>query len=136
MKGMGYIKMSHILKLRAWDGKKMFFMGLENEGDFIHVIKINGKPHIIKYPCLESCPVELMQYSGVEDKNDMDVYEGDILGCLRGGPVRVEFFVEGGCWIGRRIYKMENFADEVSPMFRYMKILGNIYEHPHLLEFK
>lgn len=75
----------------------------------------------------------IMQSTGLKDKGGKEIYEGDVLKPVRGGPLRVEFFVEVGTWSGRRINKYENFADEAPVMFRYMEIIGNIYENPELV---
>lgn len=79
--------------------------------------------------------VELMQSTGLEDKNGKEVFVGDIIKCTRGCLHEVYIEKEyGGTYIGGMpaIYLKgirEGYAwtgDE--------KIIGNIYENPELLE--
>lgn len=78
---------------------------------------------------------ELMQSTGLFDKNGKEVFVGDIIKCTRGCPHEVYIEKEyGGTYIGGMpaIYLKgirEGYAwtgDE--------KIIGNIYENPELLE--
>lgn len=79
--------------------------------------------------------VELMQSTGLHDKNGKEVFVGDIIKCTRGCLHEVYIEKEyGGTYIGGMpaIYLKgirEGYAwtgDEV--------IIGNIYENPELLE--
>lgn len=79
--------------------------------------------------------VELMQSTGLHDKNGKEVFVGDIIKCTRGCPHEVYIEKEyGGKYIGGMpaVYLKgirEGYAwtgDEV--------IIGNIYENPELLE--
>ena len=79
--------------------------------------------------------VELMQSTGLFDKNGKEVFVGDIIKCTRGCPHEVYIEEEyGGTYVGGMpaIYLKgirEGYAwtgDE--------KIIGNIYENPELLE--
>ena len=79
--------------------------------------------------------VELMQSTGLFDKNGKEVFVGDIIKCTRGCPHEVYLEKKyGGTYVGGMpaIYLKgirEGYAwtgDE--------EILGNIYENPELLE--
>nr|DAD62051.1 MAG TPA: YopX protein [Caudoviricetes sp.]DAR23271.1 MAG TPA: YopX protein [Caudoviricetes sp.] len=79
--------------------------------------------------------IELMQSTGLKDKNGKEVFVGDIIKCTRGCPHEVYLEKEyGGTYVGGMpaIYLKgirEGYAwtgDEV--------IIGNIYENPELLE--
>jgi len=81
----------------------------------------------------------LMQYTGLKDKNDVEIYEGDICRCLGGS----EF---NGHYEYNRIYEvkwqgsgLEMMIDDCgygwnySSGFEYIEVIGNIYENPELL---
>lgn len=87
----------------------------------------------LKYHDFED--VELMQSTGLKDKNGQEVFVGDIIKCTRGCPHEVYLEKEyGGTYVGGMpaIYLKgirEGYAwtgDE--------EILGNIHENPDLLE--
>lgn len=79
--------------------------------------------------------IELMQSTGLQDKNGQEVFVGDIIRCTRGCPHEVYLEKEyGGTYIGGMpaIYLKgirEGYAwtgDE--------EIIGNVYQNPELLE--
>ena len=88
---------------------------------------------------------ELLQYTGLKDKNGKEIYEGDIL-LLEKGTKRTVFSVPGGFAIesldddlnkyGKEIFvPIEGLSDEQNASFiKSTKIIGNIYENPELLE--
>lgn len=88
---------------------------------------------------------ELLQYTGLKDKNGKEIYEGDIL-LLEKGTKRTVFSVPGGFAIesldddlnkyGKEIFvPIEGLSDEQNASFiKSTKVIGNIYENPELLE--
>ncbi|WFA76646.1 YopX family protein [Streptococcus suis] len=84
---------------------------------------------------LQNNDVDLMQSTGLFDRNDHEVYLGDIVRCTSGCPHEVVFLeAYGGTLLGGMpaIYLSgikEGYAwtgDEI--------IIGNIYENPKLME--
>lgn len=79
--------------------------------------------------------IELMQSTGLKDKNGKEVFIGDIIKCTRGCPHEVYLEKEyGGTFIGGMpaVYLkglLSGYAWTGAE-----EILGNIYENPELLE--
>ncbi|WP_298784389.1 YopX family protein [uncultured Campylobacter sp.] len=115
------------IKFRAWNvlDKKML-----NWGDIFHLPAweiFPGTP--------EQRPFNIMQYTGMEDKNGREIYEGDIIKYDdAGGEAHtqvVRYDDEMGAFGCDRGALMDHF----NCMWE-IEVLGNIYENPELLENK
>jgi len=77
----------------------------------------------------KECP--LMQYTGLKDKNDKEIYEGDVLIHQMYSQIVVkdlfEFFSYTIPDVGR--YQWKGDGKELG-----FEIIGNIYEHPELID--
>lgn len=77
---------------------------------------------------------KLMQYTGLKDKNGKEIYEGDILGNTYGHRSEVIWSESrAGYWI-RRLNWERNGEDTWHILTFSAEIIGNIYEHPNLLQ--
>ena len=75
--------------------------------------------------------VELMQYTGLKDKNNKEIYEGDIV-TLHNSRYKVIFKTEGA----RFVLRNDEFELEITFINNNnerMEIVGNIYENSELL---
>ncbi|PEU21542.1 hypothetical protein CN526_26885 [Bacillus wiedmannii] len=76
---------------------------------------------------------ELMQFTGVKDKNGKDIFEGDIVR-ISGYPFQGSIDIDGNYEVGYNEY-MELCCGNLL-LFRtrnYAEVIGNIYEIPELL---
>ncbi|KZE66776.1 hypothetical protein AWM68_20260 [Fictibacillus phosphorivorans] len=76
--------------------------------------------------------VELMQFTGLKDKNGKEVYEGDVIIGEPGFPCKVEWDIDNACF-----YAPANNIPLVAVSasnFKRREVIGNIYENPELLK--
>lgn len=126
------------IKFRAWDKKKNDWF---DDGGSLY-IELNGNINFgWNGEVMDDYTdrVILLQYTGLKDKNGVEIYEGDFLmagdaylGVIKYHSTRAQF-------IGKNIG--ETFQeDEYDTLytkngrFNSAKVIGNIYENPELLE--
>lgn len=123
-----------IPKFRAW---------LKNDKEMIDVDEIffdNGKLDFIGDGITfmrTADEIELMQSTGLFDRNGKEVFIGDIIKCTRGCSHEVYLEKEyGGTFIGGMpaIYLKGLLSGYA--WTEHEEIIGNIYENPELLEDK
>ncbi|MGG1444364.1 YopX family protein [Brevibacillus laterosporus] len=135
------------IKFRIWDKANEII--IQDDGHFYitadgDVIGVNDDLDI-------SESVILMQYTGLHDKNGKEIYEGDILDCTcelltnfgrtrtgKMGTTIYEVFWRDEGW-RERVIRSDSLvsgkdSDGVAVTAKYSKVIGNIYEHPNLLQ--
>ena len=126
-----------IPKFRAWHNelgrmmlvKTMFFFANELEELELNDSVMND--YIPAYPD----EIELMQSTGLHDKNGKEVFVGDIIKCTRGCLHEVYLEKEyGGKYIGGMPAVYLKGIKKGYAWTGAEEILGNIYENPEMLE--
>lgn len=79
---------------------------------------------------MNSEEVELMQFTGLKDKNGREIYEGDIVSNKSGVKYLIEYEEDGM----RFIIRPSKWGITKKAVVRDgYEVIGNIYEHSHLL---
>lgn len=136
------------IEFRTWD-KKYYMLEYDVSPDLL--IGMDGKVYqkeernyagtsFIEYEVASH--YEVMQYTGLKDKNEIPIYEGDIVSTDLSRPFLIVEFRNGAFMYqchdnGQDYYDhMEPAFSEVVGLTKYHEVIGNIYENPELLETK
>lgn len=130
--------MNREIKFRAWDNKLNLMLATDSVS-----LCINGDICFLdtdgEWVADTENRITLLQYTGLKDKNGVEVYEGDILNSGACWGVRVEF-ENGTIWIkdlDKVRYSNEIICIPISKFgVNHWEVIGNIYENKELLEDK
>ena len=135
------------IKFRAWDKqeKRMIYSGIHDRNWYGTPKNDAGGCHTLRGKMPEDRTIlELMQFTGLHDKNGKEIYESDIVRFQHHKPSVCVWSGWGWGWEvntpkGKRVYESgvgQFRQDEFDADYRLnsAEIIGNIYESPELVK--
>jgi len=143
------------IKVRAWDGKRMLYRGINVNDRNWYTESFRGKCVKGAMPVDKNMPT--MLWTGLTDKNEVEIYAGDIVSILdittRAEPTigeikwnnnvtGFEAYPQGqewGLYLHDKSFANEKFIPELESFCKHMgkrtiELLGNIHANPELLK--
>jgi uncharacterized phage protein (TIGR01671 family) len=108
------------IKFRAWDKGRMYEDVMVGHGNSVLSVGVQGMEHRIGNTKVDA----IMQYTGLKDKNDKEIYEKDIIEFMWAGIKRREVveWCQSECAF---LFARKNPLDN--------EVIGNIYSNPELI---
>ena len=124
------------IKFRAWvkEKKAIFEVILIDYVTKKVTYLLERVGHLLSIRDAKFNDVELMQYTGLKDKNNKEIYEGDILFESFGERYYKVVFENGGFRAEFKGDFEEHSLDLIDVVAQGCEIVGNIYENPELME--
>lgn len=121
------------IKFRAWDGEEMWTVNtltLISDG----TVKAATGHRLQQWHEDDGTDLKVMQYTGLKDKYNEEIYQGDIIVYEDKHNITNDFteeviWLEDEYYCGWATESSENVWAEVA---RQSKVIGNIYENPEL----
>ena len=132
---IGGVKMTRVIKFRAWDGYSMLKDVQTWTDDFTDMLnetfKMWANPELSQH-------LKLMQFTGLVDKNGKEVFEGDVVRSYQTiiderTLINTVIFKNGGFYLNCE-KQLDYLLGDYDPQF--IEIVGNIYENGDLLNDK
>ncbi len=122
------------IKFRAWDkdNEVMVYSDDNPHDDFVFIVENDGLQFYYldtDRHLMDTNSIRL-QYTGLKDKNDTEIYEGDILSYESRIAGKRMLVVEWSQWDAMFIFG----EIRVDYATKNSEVIGNIYERPELLE--
>ena len=115
--------MNRPIKFRVWDKRETKGMSTKN-------MLYDAQLHHFWQDFVDYPGYELMQYTGLTDKNGKEIYEGDIIH-LKFGELNANLVVKWDKYMGLK-YHNGGWTSLVH-VDTHGEVIGNIFEHENLL---
>lgn len=137
--------MSKEIKFRLWSKIGKIFIETNNP-NLEFVINNNGYLYSIEnfygeIYVLPQMDIEVLQFTGLQDRNGKEIYEGDILKYNFPYDGRLKHISPVTYLETQASFGLKDIYGNEIPLYRitannYFEVVGNIYENPELLEGK
>lgn len=127
-----------MIKFRAWHnelGRMMSISDMWFNVDSLGEIGLNDTI-MNDYITVSPDEIELMQSTGLKDKNGKEIFEGDIVD-YKGRKAVIKWHGSYASFIYRFVDELQERASDWEPLFLacyHFEVIGNIYENPEKLE--
>ena len=103
---------------------------------------IKDTPYHVNDGCVNLIPSLIdegtdVQYTGLKDKNGVEIYEGDLVLVREARICEVIFHKDAGCWdlTPRNIISSVSIGSVSPASYKYhAEVIGNIHQHPELIK--
>ena len=121
------------IKFRAWH-KEEKIIGEVLGIDILHKEIFFSNEDVDCYEHSDFKDIELMQYTGLYDKNEKEIYEGDIVKLRANHGIGVvKYYDEWGAFVIEYIKPRPLAVLGINYYKEDIEVLGNIYKNPELL---
>lgn len=135
--------MNRKIQFRVWDGDEMIYLqptGIQKfafENGDVMSFSDEGYKEFYSHECYPSvkCEYPVMQFTGLKDKNGKEIYEGDICKWPSNHLSKIEWNNKRACFNAVGITQSRGVSrGGIVPT--HIEVIGNIYQHPELLNQK
>ena len=128
------------IKFRAWDKDNFEMFTYDQIGDVVFGLEHDGTVSLFICDSEETPNVDVMQYTGLKDRANVEIYEGDILEDESGHVCEVVYLdCQAAFMVVNRAFGAEDWmglVDQGVSATEWAKVIGNTHESPELLGAK